>query len=58
VSLRRKIEYGLIYIAEPVRKDNLARLFRNILGALEYIERKPLMAIVTSTTIELHPLIP
>jgi len=58
VSLRRKIEYGLIYIAEPVRKDNLVRLSRNIVVALEYLERKPFMAIVTSTTIELHPHIP
>jgi len=58
MSLRRKIEYGLIYTAEPARKDNLIRLSRNIVGALEYLERKPLMAIVTSTTIELHPLVP
>ncbi len=58
MSLRRKIEYGLIYIAEPARKDNLVRLSRNIARALEYLERKPLMAIATSTTIELHHLIP
>ncbi len=58
MSLRRKIEYGLIYIAEPVRKDNLVRFSRNIVKALEYLERKPLMAIVTPTTIQLHPLTP
>ncbi len=58
INLRRKIEYGLIYIAEPARKDNLVRLSRNIVRALEYLERKPLIAIVTSTTIELHPLTP
>ena len=56
MGLRRKAEYGLIYIAEPARKDNLVRLSRNIVRALEYLERKPLMAIVMSTTIELHPL--
>ncbi len=58
MNLRRKIEYGLIYIAEPIRKDNLVRFSRNIVRALEYLKRKPLMAIVTSTTIELHPLVP
>ena len=55
-DLRRRIRYGLVYIAEPVRKDNAERLAINIVKALELLERKPLTAIVTSTTIELHPL--
>ena len=56
MRLRRKVEYGLIYIGEPARKDNLVRLSGNIIRALEFLDRKPLLAIVTSTTIELHPL--
>ena len=57
MSLRRRIRYGLVYIAEPVRKDNVEKLARNIVKTLEVLEKKPVLAIVTSTTIELHPLI-
>ena len=58
MSLRRRMDYGLIYIAEPVRKDNIERLVKNIVKALEILDSKPLVVIATSTTIELHPLIP
>ena len=57
-SLRRRIRYGLVYIAELVRKDNVEILARSIVRTLEALERKPLTAIVASSTIELHPLIP
>jgi len=58
MSLRRRIDQGLIYIAEPVRKDNIEKLIKNIIKSLEVLGSKPLVAIVTSTTIELHPLTP
>lgn len=57
-SLRKEVKYGLIYIAEPVRKDNVEKLARNIVKALEIIRNKPSLAIVSSTTIELYPLTP
>jgi len=41
MRLRRKVEYGLIYIGEPARKDNLVRLSGNIIRALEFLDRKP-----------------
>ena len=47
-GLRKRIRYGLVYIAEPVRKGKVEILARNIIKALEALERKPLMAIVTS----------
>ncbi len=57
-SLRKKVKYVLIYIAEPVRKDNVENLARNIARALEILKEKPILAIVSSTTIELYPLTP
>jgi len=41
-----------------VGKDNIERLIKNIVRVLAVLDRKPLVAIVTSTTIELHPLAP
>ncbi|MEB3756732.1 MAG: DUF5615 family PIN-like protein [Desulfurococcales archaeon] len=58
ISLRRRMDYELVYIAEPVKKDNIKKLIKNIVKALELLDRKGLMATVTSTTIELYPLIP
>ena len=55
-SLRRRAEYGIIYIGEPIRRDNVENLARNIAEALEIIKEKPLLIIVTSSTIELYPL--
>ena len=55
-SLRRRIRYGLIYIAEPVRKDNVEKLARNIVETSEVLKEKPVLAVVTSAIIELHPL--
>ena len=57
-SLRRMARYGLIYVAEPVKKDNIGKLARSIVKALGVLGRKPALAIVTSTAIELHPLTP
>ena len=57
VSLRMRAKYGIIYIAEPVRKDNVKELARNVNKALEIIKRRTTLAIITSTTIELHPLV-
>jgi len=57
-NLRRRIRYGLIYVAEPVKRDNVEKLARNIVKALEVLERRHVLAIVTSAAIELHPLTP
>ena len=54
--LRRRATHGVIYIAEPVRRDNVEKLARNINKALEALREKPGLAIVTSTTIELYRL--
>ncbi len=56
--LRGRAKYGIIYIGEPIKKDNVEKLARNIAKALEIIKEKPLLIIVTSSTIELYPLIP
>ena len=53
--LRRRAKYGIIYIGEPIRRDNAGKLARNIAKALEIIKEKPLLIIVTSSTIELYP---
>ena len=55
-SSRRRIRRGIIYISDPVRKDNIKRLTRNIVRALERMRGKPLLAIVTASTVELYPL--
>ena len=56
--LREKSKYGIIYVDEPIRRDNVEKLARNIVKALEIIKKKPLLIIVTSSTIELYPLTP
>jgi len=58
LHLRKNVQYGIIYIAEPVRKDNLDKLVRNIIKALEILGGKPRLIIITSNTIESYPLIP
>ncbi len=30
ITLRKRIKYGLIYIAEPIRRDNVEKLAKNI----------------------------
>ena len=56
--LRVKAKYGIIYIGEPIRRDTVGKLARNIAKALEAIVEKPLLIIVTPRTIELYPLTP
>jgi len=56
--LRKSVRYGIIYIAEPVRKDNLDKLARNTAKALEILEEKPRLVIITARTIESYSLIP
>jgi len=58
MDLRRRIKYGLIYIGEPVRRDNIEKLARNIINVLEILKEKPILVIVSSTTVELYPLTP
>ncbi len=55
-SLRRRVVYGIVYIGEPVRRDNVERLAENIAKTLEVMKEKPFLAIVTRSTIELYPL--
>jgi len=55
-SLRNKAVYGIIYIDEPVRKDNVQKIAENILRALEAMSKRHHLAIVTSNIIELYPL--
>lgn len=55
-SLRKKVRYGLIHIAEPVRKDNVGKLAWSIAKAL--IGNRPGLAIVSFIAIELYPLTP
>ena len=53
---RRRIRHGLIYLAEPVRRDNLENLARNIVTALEAFIEEPRVAVVSSNIIEFYPL--
>ncbi len=55
-NLRRKAKNGIIYIDKPVRGNDIEKLARNIAKALEMMKEKPLLVIVTSSTIELYPL--
>ncbi len=57
-SLRKRARYGVIYIGEPIRKDNVDRLASNIIKALKTIDERPFLVIVTSNTIELYRLKP
>ena len=56
--LRKSVRYGIIYIAEPVRKDNLDKLARNTVKALEILEENPRLIMITTSSIESYPLIP
>jgi len=53
VGLRRKSQYGIIYIGEPIRKDNIDVLVSNILKALKHLKGHQL-AIVTGTKVEFY----
>jgi len=55
-SLRRRVRHGIIYVGEPVRKDNVVQIARNILTAMDALRRQRRLAIVTSATIEFYPL--
>ena len=57
-SLRKRARYGVIYIGEPIRKDNVDRLASNIIKTLKTIDERPFLVIVTSNTIELYRLKP
>ena len=37
ISLRKKVKYGLIYIAEPIRRDNIEKIAKNIARVLEIL---------------------
>ncbi len=56
--LRIRTRHGIIYIGEPIRRDIIEKITKNIVKALEIIKEKPLLIIVTSSTIELYPLTP
>ena len=56
LGLRRRAEYGIIYIGEPVRKDNVEKLADNTVKALETMEKKSLLAIITPNITGLYPL--
>ncbi len=55
-SLGKRARHGVIYIGEPVRKDNVEKLAKNIVKALETIKEKPFLVIITSDTIESYRL--
>jgi predicted nuclease of predicted toxin-antitoxin system len=57
-NLRKRAEYGLIYVGEPVRKDNIEIIVENTIKALEEMKGKPCLVIVKSSTIEIYPLKP
>ena len=52
--LVKKAKRGLIYIGEPVRRENIYRLAQNIAAALELLKKGKLIVIVTSVTIEVY----
>ena len=53
-DLRKKAKYGIIFIAEPVRKENFVQIARNVENVLKTNMDKPLLVLVTTTTIEFH----
>ena len=55
---RRKSEHGIIYIGEPVRKDNVHRIAENITKVAELMSEKRLLAVVSSVIVELYQLEP
>ncbi len=57
-SLRGKVVHGILYIGEPIRKDNVQKIAENIIKALEAMKKRRLLAIVTSNMIELYLLKP
>ena len=56
LSLRRGVRHGVLYVAEPIRKDNVRKIAENTIRALEAMRQRRLLAIVTSDMIELYPL--
>jgi predicted nuclease of predicted toxin-antitoxin system len=57
VTLRKDARYGIIYIAEAVRKDNVDKLTRNMVRALEMLREEPSLIVITINTIGSYPLI-
>ena len=55
-SLRRGVRHGVLYVAEPIRKDNVQKIAENTIRALEAMRQRRLLALVTSVMIELYPL--
>jgi len=55
-SLRRGVRHGVLYVAEPIRKDNVRKIAENTIRALEAMRQRRLLALVTSVMIELYPL--
>ena len=43
LNLRRGAKYGIIYVGEPIRRDIIEKLARNIVRALEIVREKPLL---------------
>jgi len=56
--LRKRVEHGILYVGEPIRKDNVWRITENIMKALEAMRGRNLLAIVASHMIELYSLKP
>ena len=57
-SLRRRVKHGILYIGEPIRKDNVQKIAENTIRALEAMRKRRLSAIVASNMIELYTLKP
>ena len=43
-SLRKKARHGIIYIGEPIRKDTVKKLAKNVAKALEVIKEEPYLS--------------
>jgi len=52
--LVRKAKRGLIYIGEPVRRENVDRLAQNLVVALELLKKGKRVVTVTGVTIEVY----
>jgi len=57
-QLRGRVEHGILYISEPIRKDNVWIIAENTVKALEAMKRRNLLAIVASNVVELYSLKP
>ncbi len=52
-NLRRRSAYGIIYIDERIRKDNVEKLASNVKKSLEYLREKRMVVIISASTIEM-----